>query len=332
MPELVFKEEDLLAVGGPCQRAQTLHPGSGHQHPPLHQRFHLAAAKVQQLQLVQFARVAQPGELAVIRRKDRLKNGNILISIEQLHLAEGAHFRVKGSQEELCAIPGHIRVIPLHPGEQLAIGAHRWLHVKIRALLEDPGPLAAIQRGDGDHVFVFVSVDENDKALIRRDHRRGAGSECWGDRARQSFRVRLVVEPPVAFGKGRSLPPGKEISAAVADPAGGVEIAAEVKSRVARGLGKQAGLAVQRLRPKQEIVVRGPLHIVQADAPCQHGGRDRGGPETVGESLFRHSSPRLLNVCLIIPVSEGYSTSFRRAASALKAFVLQISNLTPKIS
>ncbi len=69
-------------------------------------------------------------------------------------------------QPQIGAIPGHIRVVPLNPGDLLSIGPPGWLHIEIGAYRQFLRPELASGINDCQVVLTFITMDKGQPAAI----------------------------------------------------------------------------------------------------------------------------------------------------------------------
>jgi len=146
---LALDDVNNLPIRVPGIAAQPLHPGRPQEGFIIQQNLFFATLKVQQNQLVPLPAVGNVTEGAPIRRKCRLKDWYVLIAVQLVHFNNLRWLTFQEGKHQAGAVPRHIGVIPLHPGNGLAIRAPNWLHVEICALDEVDRPVFSLRIHQG---------------------------------------------------------------------------------------------------------------------------------------------------------------------------------------
>ena len=205
---------------------------------------------------------------------------------------EGAFREGELGDAQLGAVPGHVRVVPLDPGEAVTSGTPGGLHVEVAAARELSGPELPGRVGDGDDILVLVRMHVGDPAPGGADGgggglaERGRDGECGATvgavegLAVDALAV-VVDEPALTIRQG-------VVAAAVADAGAHKDVAADVAEGgivAAHGGGYGHAAVAASLEPAEGATIAVPGRPAQADAARKGAGRDGALPGSIGAAL-----------------------------------------------
>ncbi len=229
-------------------------------------------------------------------RKAGLLDGNVGLVDQCLDAGDGGQAVVVEAQRcqfEHCVVPGHVGVVPRHPGDLCAVGLPAGVHVKVLSVGQFLRPLFALRVDDRQAVCAFVGVYKHDPFAVGREGGRGHVAELRGDRFGRSAGKRLPPQPSFLGDKVDVSMAHAEIAAAIADPRPHRECRGQVARRLSGRRAGQHAAARASFEPDEGIGV--PGHVGETQALGQAGRLDRAGPKAVlFDRLRRHS--RFLSV------------------------------------
>ena len=177
-----------------------------------------------------------------------------------------APFRVGHVRDlQFAAVPRHVRVIPLSPGQAVAARVPGRLHIEVAALREPRRPVLSFGIHNGDRIGVFVRVNVGHPLAIRRNRWRRGRPEGRRDRPRGAARKRLPVDPLVRLSHEVRGPVRKcEIAAAVAHERAHRDVGREVARGVILDIAHHQHPAVRApFDPSDRPPIVVPTRLVQ---------------------------------------------------------------------
>jgi len=123
--------------------------------------------QVKQHQLVPFAEVAQVGEITSVGGEFGLESGRGGAAVQKMDFRTGFAAIIQQREHQARAVPGHVGMVPFHPGGCIAVRAPGGLHIKIRARGNNSRPAAPVQTDDSQNIALFIRMDEQDAAMLR---------------------------------------------------------------------------------------------------------------------------------------------------------------------
>ena len=158
---------ERIAVRPPAVDPHALHPGRVGQGGALCHDVPLARIEVQRDQVLPLSFRNDVGKPPAVGREGGLEYRRIRISRDQPLVFHRAAGGIDPGGLQPRAVPGHLRLVPLDPGDPLAVGMPGRLHVEIGAAHQVHRPSAALAVDQGDDVYRFTGMDVQHPLSIR---------------------------------------------------------------------------------------------------------------------------------------------------------------------
>ena len=210
--------------------------------------------------------VGHVGQMAAIRRKRRLKDSHRFTAGQRPHVRQTGSAVAAGLHRrhlEQRALPRHLRMLPLHPGEPVSLRVPARLHVEIRARCQFLRPRLPRGIHDGQAIHILIRVHEDHPAAVRRHRWRRGVPECRRQRLCRSAGQGLPVQPPAGLAEIDPTARDAKIAAAVADPRPHRQRRQIPRRLLARRQAHQHPPVRAPLQPHQGLAVAVPRHVRQ---------------------------------------------------------------------
>ena len=194
-------------------------------------------------------------------------NGRVRTAGEHLGCAQAGQpvpTAGKLAQHEAGAVPRHVRMIPLNPGQAVASGVPSGLHVEVGAGCENLRPKAPGPIDDGQRIAVFVAVDVREMTPGWRWRGRRGIAKLGRDGLGGAAGQRLAVEATAVLGEVRVAAGYGKVAPAVADLRAHRERGVVVARGRARLLADEHALRSSALQPDEGATIGIPSHVAEA--------------------------------------------------------------------
>ena len=101
-------------------------------------------------------------------RREPAESGDEAAAIQLMGFGDRVAALIQSREHQARSIPGHIGMVPFHPGGGFAVWAPGWLHIKIRTGGKHAWPALSIQANKCQNVAPFVRMHKQNAVLRGR--------------------------------------------------------------------------------------------------------------------------------------------------------------------